>query len=65
MYNDLGAVISAIIGNIVISIILGSMFYNMPENTNSFLGRSVLIFFGVLLNSNLGAFEAGLLSNHW
>ncbi len=60
MHNDLGALISAIVGNMVISIILGSMLYNMPQDSSSFLGRTVLIFFGVLLNSNIGAFEVTL-----
>ena len=38
-------------------IILGSMFYNMPGDTGSFYGRGVLLFFTVLLNTFLGAFE--------
>lgn len=39
------------------SIILGSLFYNLSEDTNSFFGRGVLLFFTVLLNTFLGAFE--------
>lgn len=57
LVNDLAPPISSIAGNAIISIILGSMFYNMPEDTSSFYGRGVLIFFTVLTNTFLGAFE--------
>ena len=55
--NDLRPPISAIAGNAIISIILGSMFYNMPETTDSFFGRGVLLFFTILTNTFLAAFE--------
>ncbi|KAH6710868.1 AtrD, ABC-transporter [Leptodontidium sp. MPI-SDFR-AT-0119] len=49
--------ISGIAGNAIISIILGSVFYNLAEDTSSFYGRGVLIFFTVLMNTFLGNFE--------
>ena len=55
--GDLTAPLSNIAGNCVMSIILGSMFYNLAEDTSSFYGRGVLLFFTVLLNTFLGAFE--------
>ncbi|PQE32933.1 abc transporter cdr4 protein [Rutstroemia sp. NJR-2017a WRK4] len=55
--NDIAPPISSIAGNAILSIILGSMFYNMPNDTSSFFGRGVLIFFVVLTNTFLGAFE--------
>ena len=55
--NEPTATISAIVGNVVISIILGSMFYNLPESTDSFFGRGVLIFFMTLLNATMGSLE--------
>ncbi|KAK4225246.1 ABC-2 type transporter-domain-containing protein [Podospora fimiseda] len=55
---NLGPTISTIVGNLVMSIILGSMFYNMAPDTNSFYGRGVLVFFITLTNTFLGAFEA-------
>ena len=55
--NDFAPPISNIIGNTIMSIILGSMFYNLQEDTASFFGRGVLLFFTVLLNTFLGAFE--------
>lgn len=55
--NDINAPISALIGNLVTSIILGSMFYNLPEDTDSFFGRGVLLFITVFLNTSLAGFE--------
>ena len=55
--NDFALPLSSIIGNGMMSIILGSMFYNLQEDTASFLGRSVLLFFTILLNAFLDAFE--------
>jgi ATP-binding cassette subfamily G (WHITE) protein 2 (PDR) len=57
LVNDLAPPISAIAGNAILSIILGSIFYNMQNDTKSFFGRGVLIFFAVLTNTFLGAFE--------
>lgn len=42
------------------SIIIGSMFYNMPQETSSFFGRGVLLFFTAFLNTYLGAFEVSV-----
>ena len=55
--SDLAPPISSISGNAILSIVLGSMFYNMPADTSSFFGRGVLLFFVALTNTLLGAFE--------
>lgn len=55
--NDFTPPISSIAGNAILSIVLGSIFYNMPADTSSFFGRGVLLFFIVLTNTFLGAFE--------
>ena len=49
--------VSNIAGNCIISIILGTMFFDLKEDTSSIYGRGVLLFFTVLLNTFLGAFE--------
>ena len=64
IFNDLAPPLSAITGNAIVSIILGSIFYNMPENTSTFYGRGVLLFFTVLTNTFLGAFEGVQLWEH-
>lgn len=57
LMNDLTPAISSLAGNAIVSIILGSMFYNMPEDTSSFFGRGVLLFFTILTNTLIAAFE--------
>lgn len=55
--NDLNAPISALVGNLIISLILGSMFYNLSNTTDSFFGRGVLLFITMFLNTSLAGFE--------
>lgn len=50
-----------IAGNAIVSLILGSMFYNMPDDTSSFFGRGVLLFFTILTNTFLASFEGAQL----
>lgn len=64
LFQDLTPPISGIFGNVVISIILGSMFYNMPDDTSSFFGRGVLLFFTILTNTLLASFEGVQLWDH-
>ncbi|KAI4110064.1 MAG: hypothetical protein L6R37_000197 [Teloschistes peruensis] len=62
--QDLAPPISGIIGNVIISTILGSMFYNLPDDTSSFFGRGVLLFFTILTNTLLASFEGVQLWDH-
>ena len=64
LFQDLTPPISGIIGNVIISVILGSMFYNMPKDTSSFFGRGVLLFFTILTNTLLASFEGVQLWDH-
>jgi hypothetical protein len=57
LLNELSVPLSALCGNLVVSIILGTMFYNLSGNTSSFFGRGVLLFITILLNTSLAAFE--------
>lgn len=57
LQNDLPPSISSVAGNAIVSLILGSLFYNMPDDTSSFFGRGVLLFFTILTNTFLAAFE--------
>lgn len=52
LQNGLSPPISSIAGNAIVFIILGSLFYNMPD-TSSFFGRGVLLFFTILTNTFL------------
>ena len=55
--NDLAPPISGIVGNCILAIVLGTVFFDLPENTNSFFGRSALLFFATLLNAFVSGFE--------
>lgn len=39
------------------ALIIGSVFFNLPENTGSFYSRGALLFFAVLLNAFGSALE--------
>lgn len=57
LLNDLPPPILSIAGNAIVSIILGSMVYNMSDDTSSFFGCGVLLFFTILTNTFLASFE--------
>lgn len=42
------------------ALIIGSIFYNLPQATASFYSRGALLFFAVLLNAFGSALEVGL-----
>ncbi|KAI9806468.1 MAG: hypothetical protein M1833_003655 [Piccolia ochrophora] len=44
-------------GNSVMALIIGSIFYNLPNNTTSFFARGALLFFAILLNAFGSALE--------
>jgi ATP-binding cassette subfamily G (WHITE) protein 2 (PDR) len=48
--------ISGIISNSVLALVIGSMFYNLPDNTGSLYNRGSSLFFAILL----AAFASGL-----
>ena len=49
--GDASIALSGIIGNTVIGIIIGSVFYHLPADSGSFYRRGVLLFFAILLNA--------------
>ncbi|OCK85345.1 hypothetical protein K432DRAFT_413340 [Lepidopterella palustris CBS 459.81] len=46
-----------VFGNLVISLVLGSVFYNLPPTTASFNRKCILLFFAVLFNALNSALE--------
>lgn len=48
---------SQLFGNMVMGLIVSSVFYNLPTNTTSFYSRGALLFFAVLLNAFGSALE--------
>ncbi|GME61260.1 abc transporter cdr4 [Neofusicoccum parvum] len=55
--NEWSPPVSNVVGNAIMAIIVGSLFYNISEDTTSFYNRGVLIFFASLLNAFMSAFE--------
>jgi ATP-binding cassette subfamily G (WHITE) protein 2 (PDR) len=45
-----GIALAAIVGNVIMSLVLSSLFYNLRPNTGSFYERGAAMFFGVLFN---------------
>ncbi|KAJ5813395.1 uncharacterized protein N7503_000145 [Penicillium pulvis] len=54
---DMTLFYSALFGNFFISLILGSVFYNLAADTASFYSREVLLFYAVLLAAFASALE--------
>lgn len=55
--GDASLTISQLIGNFIMALIIGSVFYNLPNDTSSFYSRGALLFFAVLLNAFSSALE--------
>ncbi|KAI8586359.1 ABC-2 type transporter-domain-containing protein [Geranomyces variabilis] len=49
--------ISSLVGNTIMAVVVGSVFFNLPNNTESFFGRGSLLFFGILLSAFASALE--------
>ncbi|KAH8701389.1 AtrD, ABC-transporter [Phaeosphaeriaceae sp. PMI808] len=55
--NNLTPPISAVIGNTILAVVLGSVFYDLKDASESFQTRAVLIFYSIMINSCTPAFE--------
>lgn len=55
--GDPSLTLTQLFGNIVMALIISSVFYDLQPNTNSFFSRSALLFFGILLNAFGSALE--------
>ncbi|TID20447.1 hypothetical protein CANINC_003564 [Pichia inconspicua] len=49
--GDPSVMLFSVIGNIIIGLIVSSLFYNLPNTTDSFYTRSAAMFFAVLFNA--------------
>lgn len=54
---DPSITIFQLIGNFVMALVISSIFYNLPKDTNSFYARGALLFFAILLNAFGSALE--------
>lgn len=52
-----------VLGNLVISLVLGSIFFDLPADASSMNSRCILIFFAILFNGLSSALEVRLMHN--
>jgi ABC-type multidrug transport system ATPase subunit/ABC-type multidrug transport system permease subunit len=57
MQGDMSNTLAGVIGNILMSLIISSMFYHLKVNTSSFYQRSSLMFFAILMNAFASVLE--------
>lgn len=62
--GDASLTLTGLIGNSVLALIIGSVFYNLPETSDSFYSRGALLFFAILLNAFSSFLEVGQSSFH-
>lgn len=63
--GDMSIMLSGTIGNSILALIIGSIFYNLPSDTGSFYSRSVLLFFAILLNAFSSFLEVSRSRSSW
>ena len=57
LQGDMSLALTGMIGNFIMALIIGSVFYNLPFNTGSFYSRGALLFFAILLNAFSSSLE--------
>lgn len=58
--GDMALLITGIIFNSVMALVVGSIFYNLPNDTSSLYSRGALLFFAILLAAFASALEVRL-----
>ncbi|KAJ5115360.1 hypothetical protein NUU61_001119 [Penicillium alfredii] len=53
MLNDLPTAMSPVVVQIILSLIIGSIFYNNPDNSDYFFQKGAVMYFAVLMNALL------------
>ena len=61
LWNDRASTVALAVGRVVLSLIIGSIYYGPPPTTASFSSRGSVIFLSVLLNALLSVTEIGAL----
>jgi ATP-binding cassette subfamily G (WHITE) protein 2 (PDR) len=55
--SDMTITFSTIFGNVVMALIISSVFFNLQPNTDSFFQRGALLFFAILMNAFASSLE--------
>ena len=57
LWNDKASTLTVVIGQIIMALVVGSVFYGTPDNTNSFFAKGSTLFFATLLNALIAVTE--------
>lgn len=57
LWNDKTSTVTTIVGQIIMALIIGSIFYGTPNNTSAFFQKGGVLFFAVLLNALMAISE--------
>ena len=55
--GDMGVTITGIVFNAIMALVIGSVFYNLPNDTGALYSRGALLFFAILLAAFASALE--------
>lgn len=57
LWNDKVSTLTVVIGQVIMALIVGSVFYGTPNNTNGFFARGSTLFFATLLSALIAVTE--------
>jgi ATP-binding cassette subfamily G (WHITE) protein 2 (PDR) len=57
LWNDKASTISTVFGQLVLSLIIGSIFFGTPQSTSAFFAKGSILFFAILLNALMSITE--------
>jgi ATP-binding cassette subfamily G (WHITE) protein 2 (PDR) len=57
LWNDKASTLTVVLGQIIMALVVGSIFFGIPDNTNSFFARGSTLFFATLLNALIAVTE--------
>jgi ABC-type multidrug transport system ATPase subunit len=60
LQNNIGVPISYVVGNLVMAIVVGTLFIDLGESTDDVSKRTILLFFAILINAFMSAAEVSL-----
>lgn len=63
LVGDPSLTVGALIGNFIMALIIGSVFYNLQDTSSSFFQRGALLFFAVLMNAFASALEVSCVAD--
>ena len=57
LWNDKASTLTVVLGQIIMALVVGSVFFGLAANTNSFFARGSTLFFATLLNALIAVTE--------